>query len=690
VIKQIILPILCFLFYVLPLNAQEDGAPVFYEVAQALRQPGQVEKFYLDCMLEDDSLFFISLPRFVNLKSLTIVGYEEERFPAGLFTSGRFTRLCLSECINVNFSTFFRDLTSCKRLNTLTIDECDLTNISSDLSLLPALNKLVITNCDNLDLEKTITNLAGIKSLKYLGIPVNQICEIPSNINLLEQLEVLDISNNVLIDLPESMSSLINLQAMSTEGNIFPNPVEALAKVGSLKIKYLSVDENLSDAEKNRLKQLFPDALIEEKKPAGSIADTVSYATGPGSTEDSIAYGSFRQLQGGTFIYSEAYLHYADIFGKLYPGFDSLMFDERFRSPDYANVYKITNVLWTTRMNATQLFYWKNHKTGMKGKQIAFNFYPPESPYSENVRLFNRELTAFRGMYWVYEGGLTKKEFKKKYIIKIRQNRTPVESFNDIRLYYDDLSKTFTIELKSTSGFETITAHPVLEGAKNPELSKDQYYKRYYRYLNSLDSRRKRFNKRLIRDKGTYHKNHDKLYKNAWQSFTTNYFSAYEKKMTRQEWLEYYDWVVGHEKQAYEGAPVTQGLLRRFLTLNKYIQNTNSFDIMFDSAAVAQNIYFTDTAGTKLVVESIYVLNTLQKIYIQRVGSLGTEPNQLSLKGSTVTGLLLFLRNGNVAVVRPEQYSRYTWDVRSERQVVAEVFAFRLITFGQLKQMLAL
>lgn len=684
------IPFLCLLLYVIPLQAQEGETAVFTEVDLALRQSGQVINFYLDCELEDDSLFFATLPRFVNLKSLTIVGYDKDLFPQSLFTAGRYSRLCLSECNELNFAVFFTDLIACKSLTTLTIDECNLSLIPSDLARLTALNKVVITNCDNLNLEQSVQNLANCKQLKYLGLPVNQICEIPANIGLLGKLEVLDISNNVLLDLPESMSLMTSLQTVNVEGNIFINPVDALARVGSLQIKYLSVDDNLTEAEKIRLKLLFPNTVIEGKKVDNRSSDTLSVPSADLGGADSVSYGSFHIVQGSNIIYSDAYLHYADIFGRGLPSFDSTMFDERYYDPSYTNVLKTSNTPWLLNWNTPELFLWSKKATGIKGKNVVFNFYEPGGSYPTGTRVDNKELMAFRGMFWVYDGPLRLKEFKKKYIVKMPRNRLVVNGVHDIRIQYDDLAETFTIELKFGGSYEKFAAHPMLESANNASASKEQYYKRYYRYLNMLDSRRKRFDKKLLRDKATFHKNFKRLFTNAWSSFSLNYFSTQEKNMTPQEWLEYYDWVVGHEAAAFDGATVKQGLMPRYLAINKYIGSPAGLDVMFDSASTNQKCHFIDTEGSRLVVQSIYILNTLQKIYCTFSGSLGVNSNDLVLGQSQSIALLLFMRNGNIAVLTTDQYRRRSWDSLKEQEVTVDVYDVRLMTFGQLKQLLGL
>jgi hypothetical protein len=111
---------------------------------------------------------------------------------------------------------------------------------------------------------------------------------------------------------------------------------------------------------------------------------------------------------------------------------------------------------------------------------------------------------------------------------------------------------------------------------------------------------------------------------------------------------------------------------------------------MFDTTANLKKVYFVDAAQTKLVVQHIYVINTLLKLYTFQEGSLGVDPNDLRLANSSSIGLLLFLRNGNVALLNPADYGKISWNTAGEHYVVVKTFSIRLISFGQLKQELGL
>jgi Leucine-rich repeat (LRR) protein len=684
VIKKYFLILICFLASN-QLYSQENTI-VYDDLETALTDPAKVEKYYLDCESEGDSAFVSNIKKFTNLKSLTIVGYSGERLPVAIFSSQSIISLCISECTGINFNSVFRDIVALKQLRTLIVDECDLLQVSSELSLLPDLNKLVITNCENLNLEKTIENIAGCRKLKYLGLPVNQICEIPSNIGLIKQLEVIDISNNIVYDLPESMAMLNNLQTLNMEGNIFINPVNSLSKISSLQIKYLSIDNDLADTDRERLKKLFPNTVIVEKDASNNLSYIDSLNIADSKPDDSVTYGTFNTIYSSGNILSEAYLHFADVFGdpRLLPTFDSLLFDERYHNLSYANTLRITNAQTAYNWNTPRIFMWKKNWVNIGKKQFAFNFYTKDKAYPSAIALFNKEITVFRGMYWVYDGDLTKKQFKKKYTIIWRGASLAGNNWNDIRIYYDDVAKTFTIELKNLRGFERFVAHPVNENINDPELSKEQYSKKYTRYLNSLDSRRRRFNKRLLRDKATYNKNHSKLFQGLWKGFSEDYFSEQEKQMTQKEWLQYYDWIIANEKEAFANAPVESPLFKRFLTINRYVENVGGTNVIFDSVPRIHLVNFVDKDMKKQVTKDIFIVNTLNKVYSSSFGTLNFKPNSVLLGPSKNVALIVFFRNGNIGVMKSSDFAKLDLKSNAEMDIKLDILDFKLVTFGQL------
>jgi len=656
----------------------QPAEKVFYSVEEALENPVAVSRFYLDCSSGDDSLFFENISRFPNLTSLTIVGYPNADLPDKLYTAQSLTSIAVAECLDLNFKTFLANLKKLKKIQQLTIDESELLVIPTEITALPQLQKLVITNCDNLQTERCIDVLTGCYNLKYLGLPVNDICELPTNIGKLSNIEVLDISNNALMDIPESMVQMNNLNTLYTTNNLFLSPVDALSKISPLQIRYLSVDSAITDEEQETLKKLFPGANIGFSSPGDSLTATENPDENP-------VYGEFTTINTETQILSEAYLHYSRLFN-YESGFDTLLFAERYASPLYAYQSKV-NAPNSYNWNSLTLYYWKYRNPELPKDAICFNFYAaPGRTYPGDINLFYRELSVFRGMYWVLDEEMTKKQFIRDFQKRKMLKRNPGEGWNDVRLYYDDVSKKFTFEFKNLNGTTRLNAYPLKENICAPELSRAEYLKRYLRYSRMLDSRRKRFDSRLLRDRAGYNKTMKKLHDNQWKSFTEVYFSDAEKKMTQAQWLQYYDNIIADEAAAFEGAPVTAPLLERYLALNKYLQARNQMFLGFDTLSVSMAVDYVDALGNKCVVREIFMMNTMQKIFFSYAGTLGFQAHMLDLKPGRDMAILIFLRNGQVGIVSQQSIlSLDTSNTTTVQTLQVKLFDSKLFTFGQLK-----
>lgn len=658
------------------LGYSQPSDKIFENTEEALADPVGVTKFYLDCSSGEDSAFFASIARFPNLKSLTIVGYNEKTFPAALFQCQSLTTIAFTECSDLDFRSLIVALRSLSQLEQLTIDESELLVVPPEIAQLATLNKLIITNCDNLNVESSIEVLAACKSLQYLGLPVNDICELPDNIGKLNKIQILDISNNALFDFPESMSQMNNLSTLYTTNNLFINPVDAISKVSPLQIRYLAVDSTLSPEEKLKLSELFPEATIGFSSP-GDLSTSVE------EIPDSATYGEFRTLDGKFQILSEAYLHYARLFN-FNPGFDSLLFEERYADPRYA-YNSLMSSQQTYAWNSLRLFIWKNKNSELPPGTICFNFYPTSlSSYAQDIILFYREITVFRGMYWVLDEDMNQAKFKRDFVKNKRARRTLGAGWNDIRIFYDDEAKIFTLEFKNAFGFMRLRAYPLFENLRKPELSREDYLKRYLRYQRSLDSKRKRYDARLTRNKTSYRKTMLKLHSTQWKSFSEVYFSDAEKKLSQNQWLKYYDNIIANEKAAFEGAPVTENLLDRYLIINNYLAAGGMSLLGYDSLSNASPVDFVDQLGNKCVVGRVVVLNTMQKLFSSMGGTLGFEPHTLVVGPSKDVVIIVFLRNGQIGVVSRATYSTFKPNPNIIQKLEVKLFDSKLLTFGQL------
>ena len=84
-------------------------------------------------------------------------------------------------------------------------------------------------------------------------------------------------------------------------------------------------------------------------------------------------------------------------------------------------------------------------------------------------------------------------------------------------MYFNDVGKYFTIELKSVNGFLRFNAYPVYNDKKlSLDFSQKKYISLYARYVASLEQKRKRFHSQLFRNKARYERAIQKTINNNW------------------------------------------------------------------------------------------------------------------------------------------------------------------------------
>lgn len=669
-----------FIFKITSIFAQSSEREIYSDIDDALSNALKVKEYYLDCSTENDSLFFALINKFPNLNKITIAGYQKGNFPTSFFNSKKIETIVFIECLDLKYQSLFKSLKIFPDLKNLTFDLSDINIIPAEIGSLPKLTSLTLTNCESLNLEKSIPSLALASNLRYLALPVNQLSALPINIGLLKQVEVLDISNNYLYDIPDEASKMQNLQKISTQGNIFIKPVQSFEKIKGLNIKYLAASSSLTEEEKTLLKNLFPNSIIEFKD-----ADEISQMeieTKDTTGTDDVKYGTFQIDKQNFRILSESYINYPKEFrNELFRSpFDSLLFDERYSDTTYSNINKVRTNSIRVSLPQYNIFYLNMFKKpknlGLDKKSIVFTF-----DYTfTRLRYYNPEMAAFFGMAWVYKGPLNKRAFRKKFI----KNHSKQQWWSDVRIDFDNSNNIFTVELKNSKGFEAFPAYlsSINQGIDN---SFQRYGKQYLRYTKSLESRRKRFNKSLIRKRADYQKTKLVSSQERWDSFVKNYFSSEEKKMSKEQWFEYYNYVVGHEEELLYQSGFTKNCFNRLLILKNYL-SSNGFgqNFLFDSAGVSQNIIFTNEQDNALPVKDVYVLNTKNKIYYNVDGSLGVDPNILFLRRSESIAIIIILVNGNIGVLTPKEYADKVFPFMENIRIKVQLFNRKLATIGQI------
>jgi|GEM_PF-1101262 len=665
--------------------AQSNQNINYLEIDNSKLQPDSSENIFLDCNTDDCDSFFKKLNEYKNLKRLYISKFKGKTIPENSIASTNIESLTIEKSPNLNLAKLFKQVNN-KTLTNLSIKDNNLSKLPSNIKAFKALKSINIANNSKLNIEKAIDQLATLPNIEDVYLPVNSISELPNNITQLKNLKTLDISNNYLQDLPDGISELRKLEELSIEGNLIDDPSNSLAEAANINLKYLSLDDGLSDEEKKKLKELFPNAEIKEVNPneleeieeeditseniiplkKDSINNKKTETTPTTTRENDITYGELSVKKHDLKIYSQAYIHYPDVFKiKRFSNFDSTMFEERFIDTTYANTVKIQF------FNSNPLVYENLQITKYKGEkgEIWFNFNGITSSW---LNRNNPELNAFIGMSWVYAGNLTLDEFKKKYFYKEDYKwykpskwayRNKWKLWTDVRITYNNEAQNFTIKLKDLKGFTEIIAYPRYRSLNRQlEESQKTYVKRYDRYSRTLDTRKRRFEKRNMRDKVKHEKSLIKADNKKWASFQKNYMSKEERELSREEWLTYYDKVIANEKKAMGNASPSIDNIKRSMKLDGYNKSFSwqaNQTFARDSSFIEPIKSLFQTADSGMVaIKEILVIDANSKTYQAYPGSLGVRLIQLNLIQGSSTIIVAQLRNNDIGYIKGNTFQQ--------------------------------
>ncbi|MCW3083241.1 MAG: hypothetical protein JWP12_607 [Bacteroidetes bacterium] len=629
-----------------------------------------------------------------NLSALTLKDNELNKVPENI----KGLKTLRSVSIEGNTELDYNDL--CNKLSAIPITELKLTDngLKQDppaFGAIKSLTKIEITGSDQLNYENLVDELAKLPGLTGLSIPVNYITELPKNITKLKALQLLDVSNNILTDLPSEVSSLKAINNLSIQGNLLLNPVKDLEKFKGNEILYLSLDKEITGDDVEQIKKMFPKAEInyplEDKDDSSDPAK--NNASGSASPKKEVFTGELKAKKEAAIL-STAYLAYPALFQSVVYNFDTLTTEERYADLRYSNVYqRVANNSWA----AGDLMFRKssiNYEKPGKKTESWFRFYMEDPSASTNYP----ELRAFQGMYWVYQGELTKKQFRKKFLNKRQRvyigrnswfhiKRKAIIRWNDIRVEYDQNNSLFSIQLKCDTGYVKFNAYPVVPGVPI-EKSQQQYNRRFVLYQKALLRKSQNFKRNQLNEKRKYDANYKKMQDYAWKELLLR-MSDEEKLMSKDEWLDYYDNVIANEKKAIGNAALSRGFVQRALALYGYFSNGTLPVIPKSNSTIngfkTMYIDFIDATGLgKLPVANIMILDNKNKMMYQIPGTLGLSPNMLTLKQFASYSILVELRNGDFGLVTSEEIDRQAADGSKTYQLKTKVIDKNLDTVGEL------
>ncbi|MBL7931878.1 MAG: leucine-rich repeat domain-containing protein, partial [Bacteroidia bacterium] len=479
-----------------------------------------------------------------NLSEITLSENDLEKVPDNISALKYLQSLKIEGNINLDYQDLFNQIKNLQIIQ-LKLSDNDLKKIPTSISEIKSLRTVEITGSNRLDYEDLVSQLTRLPYLRTLAIPVNYITELPKNIDQLKSLQILDVSNNNLTELPAEVSGLKSINRLSIQGNLLLNPTAELSKLKGTNIQFLSLDKEIAAEELENIKRIFPDVEIDfpvQNLTKGPSDPNDLYGEDPALPSPKQRTGELKTKKESRIL-SGAYLYYPTLFRGLIYNFDTLTFEERYANTGYENVYRILDANpW--RSAGVYFRKWligaetpgKRHETWFRlgNDAMVNNNYP--------------ELRAFSGMYWVYQGPLTKKQFTKKFIrgkgLAKRFKRKRSFVWNDIRIRFEKNNSLFTFQMKNDTGFLEFNAYPVFPDYPLDKI-RQTYYKRYSLYQKTLFNRSQRFARSYRRNRNNYESSYRRLKSLAWKELQTR-MSDEEKLMSQDEWLEYFDATVAN------------------------------------------------------------------------------------------------------------------------------------------------
>jgi hypothetical protein len=602
---------------------------------------------YLDNVLNQDYLkqALTSVANIESIENIIITDYQGKKIPQSLTNCKYLRKVTFVKCKEISAKYTIKLLGELLALESINFGNCKIDVIPAEIKNCTQLRSINISLNNILDLKTSIESLSHCPNLESVALPVNQISELPENISKLTHLKELNLANNNLTDLPIGLKSLDSLESLAVQKNIIIGPVKAYQKLNTLNIKYLSIDA-VTDEELEELKRLFPNAEIkQEKKPNidllemhTQIKDSITNDILVNRTEgeDQDPYVIKKRVSTDLKVLSLAYLHYAKVFDPLLSKNDfrdTLLFDERFMDTNYYNVYRRQKGL------SYDYFELKLARTAERN-QIGVKFKITEYFYTNFEEYF-----AFNDMIWVVvDNKQSTGEFKKEWINK--------KKYLDYRIDYQSGEKNFLLTLKTSSEFKEMVVVPRFE-AKSQSISfiQKSYEVRYIKYLEGLNKRRKTFNKSQYYKTVEYRLRVNKLNNTTWEDFGKQYFSSEENELTQKQWLEYYDEVIGKEKNALLNSELNTDYFCRLLALNNLNERLSIQDVKSLYGELPNKLIFVNEQGEPLAVKNLYVINQKDQSYKKYIGSNGPMEFFVFYNAEDPLSFVAELRNGDFGVI---------------------------------------
>lgn len=556
-----------------------------------------------------------------------------------------------------DFIKILRTLPNTKRISSLIIRDCKITNLPLEFIINANVKELIVENCRTLS-PASINRVFSVKSpLLKIGL-VNCGLYNLEYIHPDSKLMVVDLRNNKISSAGSQLSKIQTIDSIFLTGNHIPNSDEDLLNFKNSKIKYIETD-SISISTHNKLRKMNED--IKWKFVGNSIQNKIPVNN---------IFGQFKINNSDYRVYSPAYLQYNRIFNNtlLTFNYDTIKNEERFW--DTTSI----NSAYRQRLRITGNFKLYKTKTFLR-RHITFQFYK-DNLFSSTRSAFMRlhpEVLTYKKYYWVTEKAMTSREFK---------NHAKT-TYVDLRLKYNSEGKYYTLYLKKDNGkIDELRVFPVKgkPKAKNEiDIDSKDYTTDYAKYLYVLAKINRKDNKIIDKNKRKIRVSIAQMRRNSWNELR-EFMSPEEREMSEEEWLNYYWDILKYEEQALDYSyPEFIFLARKFakIGLTQTYQNT-------DTIGLKQiYVYFTDDNDNNIPVQTIYIIDKSELTYRILNYNATIDPIIINLNENRNYSFIIFLPDNSVGMVKPDQIASAFNDSKRTK-LKSQVVESSLITIGQI------
>ncbi|MEZ4937923.1 MAG: hypothetical protein R2799_10075 [Crocinitomicaceae bacterium] len=346
-------------------------------------------------------------------------------------------------------------------------------------------------------------------------------------------------------------------------------------------------------------------------------------------------------------ILSDAYLHYGSNFNDIYSMFryDSTLFNERYNDTCYIKTTLRREFLSTSRKGELGDYYYSMEYGLLPAKIIR-------------VKLKNEK-------FWALDIGFRKfKEDEEVYqfdeftsrifdvlIFPNMQDKKELKEFldkyeiADHRIYYDALTNSFELELKTKDNFIRKTFfpfYPKMEDMNDVEIA-DMNYEKFKEYAIELSRKEDKFNRDHIKNLARVKRDQQKIYDRRWKNFQKLYMSDEERRMSQEDWMAYYHLIIEDEFRAVMNSEPKKGLFDRYLHEMGY--RLSEMDLVNPNT----NLSLKSEKGFGLIDELILI--NLSKMYYAYALNAVANNYQLNFTSGDRYALLIKTKTGEYGVI---------------------------------------